>query len=244
MDQSAAADNMDGFKDFSEEPGKVLSNAEDFGNVSETKDKAEYHTVTVRQAARMLEDAGVPRTEHSITNWCGPNRQGISRLDCYFDPNEKKYFITQQSIDRVAEEELAKGKSVEDLPNASEDFRNLRNHSETQNGGPDNLGEASVGENRIKELELKLRDAEITNRAKDMHIQRQIEERNWFFEKLNEASHQLGVLETKLLQLEGPRQERATQVSEEDAAGVKENTGMEMGEENTEDSQQTNIAKE
>ena len=46
----------------------------------------------------------------------------MSRLDYYFEPYEKKYFITQQSIDKVAKEELAKGKSVEDVPNASEDF--------------------------------------------------------------------------------------------------------------------------
>ena len=222
MDQSPGGDNLEGIEDFSEELGKV----------PQPRDKSEYHTITVRQAARMLEDAGVPRTERSITNWCSPNRQGISRLDCYLEPNEKRFFITRQSIDRVAEEELAKGKSVEDVPNASEDFRKVPKVSETLNGGPHNLEEVSVGEDRMKELELKLRDAEITNRAKDMHIDRQNEERNWFFEKLNEASRQIGVLETKLLQLEGPKQKQASQDNGEIHAEVKEPRVIESEERN------------
>ena len=65
-----------------------------------------------------------------------------------------------------------------------------------------------------------MKDAEITNRAKDMHIQRQNEEREMFFERLNEASHQIGVLETKLLQLEGPRQDQADQDDSEIGAEV------------------------
>ena len=116
---------FDDIEDVSEEPGKVLNGTEDFGNLPKTKDKSEYHTITVRQAARMLEEAGVPRTERSITNWCGPNRQGISRLDCYLEPNEKRYFITPQSIDRVPKEELAKGNSVEGVPNPSETLHGL-----------------------------------------------------------------------------------------------------------------------
>ena len=63
------------------------------------------------------------------------------------------------------------------------------------------MEEVSAGENRMKELELKIRDAEIASRAKDMHLDRQNEERNWFFEKLNEASYKIGGLETRLLQL-------------------------------------------
>lgn len=110
---------------------------------------------------------------------------------------------------------MAKGKSVEDVPNASEDSRKVPKVSETLNGGLDNLEKAGAGENRIKELELKLRDAEIASRAKDMHIDRQNEERSWFFEKLNEASYKIGGLETRLLQLEGPRQERPAEDGDE-----------------------------
>ena len=73
--------------------------------------------------------------------------------------------------------------------------------------------EESGGENRIKELELKLKDAEITNRAKDMHIQRQNEEREMFFERLNEASHQIGVLEPSFCNLKAPDKTRPTRMT-------------------------------
>jgi hypothetical protein len=58
-------------------------------------------TITVREAARIFEDAGVPRTERAITNWCNRNARGITRLDCCYNEAERKYFIAPNSIDRV-----------------------------------------------------------------------------------------------------------------------------------------------
>jgi hypothetical protein len=85
----------------------VLQDSESFGTLPQ-KEKTEKHTLTVRQATRLFENAGVARTDRSIVNWCNANKHGISRLDCYFEPNERKYFITKESIDRAIEEELAK----------------------------------------------------------------------------------------------------------------------------------------
>ena len=147
-------------------------------------------------------------------------------------------------IDRVAKEELAKGKSVEDFPQHAESVGTVPKVSEPPHGGPNNFEEESGGENRIKELELKLRDSEITNRAKDMHIKRQNEERELFFEQLIEASRQIGALETKLLQLEGPKQERPALDGEEDVVGTKENTVSEAGAEDAEGSQHVDTSKE
>ncbi len=136
MDQGHGEGDMETIEDVSEESGKLPHDSESSGNILGSKDKSEYHTITVREAARVLENAGIPRTERSIINWCNPNQQGISRLDCYFEPNEKKYFITPLSVDRVAQEELAKGRqSAEGLPNASEDFGNVPKVSETLNRG-------------------------------------------------------------------------------------------------------------
>jgi hypothetical protein len=56
----------------------------------------------------MFEAAGMARTERSIINWCQPNRQGISRLDSYYDPNERRYYITPQSVETAIQEEKAK----------------------------------------------------------------------------------------------------------------------------------------
>jgi hypothetical protein len=56
----------------------------------------------------MFEAAGVARTERSIINWCQPNKMGVPRLENYFDPNERKYFISPNSVDQVIQEEIAK----------------------------------------------------------------------------------------------------------------------------------------
>jgi hypothetical protein len=65
------------------------------------------HARRARSGA-VFEQAGVARTEGSIINWCHPNRQGISRLDAYFDENERRYLITPQTVQFAIGEEQAK----------------------------------------------------------------------------------------------------------------------------------------
>ena len=86
----------------------VPNDSERFRNMPHVSERKENHTLTVREAARTFETAGVARTERSITNWCQPNRTGVARLDAYFDPNERKYFITPQSVELAIAEEIAK----------------------------------------------------------------------------------------------------------------------------------------
>ena len=69
----------------------------------------------------MFETAGVARTERSIINWCQPNRQGIARLDSYYDPNERKYYITPQSVETAIQEEIQRTKKTSEVP-PSESF--------------------------------------------------------------------------------------------------------------------------
>src|ERR1043166_7197295 len=77
------------------EPFRTVPNSsESFRNVRKISERKENHILTVREVARMFEAAGVARTERSIVNWCRPNKLGMPRLDAYFDPNERKYYIT------------------------------------------------------------------------------------------------------------------------------------------------------
>lgn len=92
--------------------GALPNIADDFGTVQYGSARTENHTLTVRQAARMFEAAGVGRTERSITNWCQPNKTGVARLDCYFDPNERKYYLTPESVELAIAEEKAKAMRV------------------------------------------------------------------------------------------------------------------------------------
>jgi hypothetical protein len=185
--------------------GSIPNASESFGTAQHTKERAENHTLTVREAARIFEDTGVARTERSIVNWCGPNKHGISRLDCYFEPNEHRYFITPESVERVIAEERAKAKAAETALAGSEPFGNLPNdvHSsfgtrpdasesfgtvpqDTVDGRsratspPELAADADALQRQIEELEKELIDLRITNRAKDFFIEQLKEDRQHF----------------------------------------------------------------
>jgi len=174
----------------------VPNDAEEFGKVPQVAERKENHTLTVRESARIFEVAGVARTERSIINWCQPNRQGIARLDSYFDPNERKYYITPQSVEAVIQEEIQRvNKSSE--PSTSEPFGTPVAHVK-------HPGNTSVAdEKRLKELEREIFDLQIANRGKDYLIDQLKGERTSFFNELLSANRTVGQLETRLNQLDG-----------------------------------------
>ena len=171
--------------------------AEVVGKIPQHAERKENHTLTVRETARMFESAGVARTERSIINWCQPNRQGIARLDCYFDPNERKYYITPQSVEAVIQEEVQRASKSGDAT-ISEAFGSAVQHVKH----PGNI--AVVDERKLQELERQVMDLKITNRGKDYLIGELKQEREGFFGQLLESSRKVGELETKLLQLGPP----------------------------------------
>lgn len=200
----------------SEPFGTVPQASESFGSTHASTVKTENHTMTVREAARAFETAGVARTERSITNWCQFNRQGVSRLDCYYEENDHKYFITPQSVDRAVNEELSKARELGVLPNPSEPINEEKVEARERPVLPSQPEAVSQDtQAKLHELELKNRDLEIATRAKDMFIERLekdreafTEERQKLIDQLVLSSRQIGELETKLLQIEAPRQDR------------------------------------
>jgi hypothetical protein len=137
-------------------------------------------------------------------------RQGIARLEAYFDPNERRYFITPQSVEAAIAEEKAKAAktNAEPLPNVTEDsraaaqdsapFRTTPNPSAVPRRHSDSPDEA------LEELRMENRDLQITNRSKDLYIERMERERDSVMDKLVSASRQIGQLETKVFQLSQP----------------------------------------
>ena len=197
-------------------PFRTVPNvSESFRTVPQPSVRRENCTLTVREVARMFEAAGVARSERSITNWCQPNRQGIARLEAYFDPNERRYFITPQSVDAVIQEEKAKAAkaNAEPLPQPSEPFRTVPPDAESfrttlnasepaRDRHPDD-----ADDRELAELKKANTDLSITNRAKDYFIEQLKTEREHLTKQLVETSRQVGQLETKLLQIEGPEPE-------------------------------------
>lgn len=165
--------------------------AEVFGTVPQAAERKETHTLTVRETARMFETAGVARTERSIINWCQPNRQGIARLDSYYDPNERKYYITPQSVEAVIREEIQRAKKSSQ-PDDSEGFGSGVTHVKH----PPTAGGAAGPD--IEELQREVANLKLTNQVKDQFIQVLKTERFEFIERLQNASRTVGQLETKL----------------------------------------------
>src|ERR1035437_4527944 len=126
----------------------VPNDVEEFGRVPQVAERRENHTLTVRETARMFETAGVARTERSIINWCQPNRQGIARLDSYYDPNERKYYITPQSVETAIQQEIQRAKKIPEVP-VSESFGN---HMEAVKHSPATGTAKAVEERKVQEL--------------------------------------------------------------------------------------------
>jgi hypothetical protein len=179
----------------------VPNPTEEFGKVPQVAERRDNHTLTVRETARMFETAAVARTERSIINWCQPNRQGIARLDSYYDPNERKYYIKAQSVETVIQEEIQRSKKSNEPP-VSEAFGS---HAEPVKHRQ-KIATAKTGDERkIQELEREILDLKIANRGKDYLIDQLKGERTGFFEKLLSATRTVGQLETKLHHLDAPK---------------------------------------
>ena len=58
--------------------------------------RSDAHTLTTTEVAKLFENAALPRDKRSIERYC---EQG--KLDCFKDPDEMRYYITQTSADRL-----------------------------------------------------------------------------------------------------------------------------------------------
>lgn len=174
------------------------------------------HTLTVKDVLEELEQASVARTERSIINWLVKNKHGIARLDGYYDQEEHKWYITPQSVRRLIEEEQKKrgvpfGKPSEDERNSSEILRNgsekLRNTSEFV-PKQEETDPIEINKNkRINALERENYQLRVSNGASEHIIKHYEEVQAKMLDQIMGQSKQIGELETKLLQLEGPKQE-------------------------------------
>jgi hypothetical protein len=199
-------DLSEDFRSFpkdSEEFGKVPNVSEPFRTVRNDSEARQNHTLTVREVARLFESAGVGRTERSITNWCQPNKTGIARLDAYFDPNDRRYFITPESVEAAIQEELAREKSK--VADTAEPVDQV-------DGNPSrSTGAAARGGLETGALEQEIFDLQIMNKGKDYLIGELRKEREGFaverqryMEDLMKFNRRVGELETKLNQIDAP----------------------------------------
>ena len=175
--------------------------SEEFGKVPQAAERHENQILTVRETARLFEAAGVARTERSIINWCQLNRQGIARLDSYFDPNERKYYITPQSVEAVIQEEIQRSKKSGEATD-SEGFGSAVTHVK-HSSSHDNR--KTDGARKIEELERTVNDLKLSNQVKDLFIDLLKKERSQVFEKFLPDNQLIGQYETKIQLLDEPQ---------------------------------------
>lgn len=202
-DLSPSAESFRSVPHDAETFGMVPKSTEVFRSMPKTVERSENHTLTVREVARMFEAAGVARIERTIINWCQPGKFGVAKLDAFYDPNERRYFISPQSVELAIKEEQAKIRGRTD-PTAP-----LPKSSELVHGTP--VDEDTRDQKGSARLKQELIDLKITNYAKDQIIDQLrkeredfAEERKDYIEKLITSNRHIGELETKLLQLQGP----------------------------------------
>jgi len=174
-------------------------------------ERQEEHTLTSREALKLFEQSGLPRSQRSIERYCRGEK-----LDCFLDPDEERYYITRESADRLIgqlKEIMARHRQTEFVaagPTTSD-------HVRPGQTPPDSQQEATYAE-KLKELEDKVFNLEVDKRAKDqfvIHLKDQIKaDRDEFTKKLVFYSRKVGELETKLLQLDAPKHDPPRRMDE------------------------------
>lgn len=210
------------------EPFRTVRNdSESFRNIPNASERNENHTLTVREVARMFETAGVARTERSIVKWCRRVGNEVPRLDSYFDPNERKYFITPQSVELAIAEEQAKAARVNTPTAPGESIPHDSEQRDSHGGkGPE------ADSDRVEALEKEVLDLKILNKGKDFFIDRLnaerqsfTEERKEFIAQLVNVNRRMGELETRL-QLAGPNKARKLEVRPDASVSEMETTRL------------------
>jgi len=128
--------------------------------------------------------------------------------DSFFDENEGRYYITQQSVNRAVEEERARHTASSNQQPPEKELPHDAKASYPQPAEASHRRYAESSE-QMKELERQNRDLEIATRAKDYYLEQLQKERAQHVEQLVGMSRYVGELETQLLGLGGaPRGDR------------------------------------
>jgi hypothetical protein len=184
--------------------------------------RSEHHTVTSREVMKLFELANLPRSQRSIERYC---KEG--KLDCFVDPDEQRYYVTQASVDLlIGQLKEIQARHHQEIivepfrtgPTSTDDVRQRATSPEIPHK------ETGTYEVRIKELEDKVFHLSVEKEAKDQVVtmlRDQIKEDRAQYttliqestEKLAKYSRQVGQLETRLLQLEGPKHDAVRDAS-------------------------------
>lgn len=194
--------------------GPTMSDNDGQAPTVSAQQKRSDHTLTSRDATRLLEQLGVMRTQRSIERYCKSGH-----LDCYYDGDLGQYFITPASVERLAVylKEIARREEAPRVaePTPHDDHVGVRRDATHQRATDADDVDLRQLQAHIKELELANRDLEIASRVKDELLRRTEQDRQQLIDqqghliaRIEERAHQVGGLEQKLHALEAPRRQQ------------------------------------
>jgi len=162
--------------------------------------------VTVQQASRLFDDAGVPRSERSIQRYC---KRG--HLDCYLFDREQDviYLIDPESLERRVEElkqlsEISMSQGVATGRVTARHGASERDVSRQGNEGEEGLEDVEQLQKKILVLTDKLSLKDVENRVKDKLLLTLNEQRREDMNKIAELGQNIGEWKTKYLALSAP----------------------------------------
>jgi len=157
------------------------------------------HTLSAEETSVIFADAGVPRSVRTVQRYC---KKG--HLDCITIDTEisEKYLIDRNSVERRIKELQQLDRilrSTGDATSREETRHDAAEHATSRHDGSEN----STG--KIMELEQANLQLTIDRAAKEQVINQLVTERKEHVAQMTEQGRQIGILETRLKQIEAPR---------------------------------------
>jgi hypothetical protein len=171
------------------------------------------HTVTIKQAARLFAEYGVPRSPRSVQRFCELNHLDSIRVQ---GNKTERYFIDPLSVKRYAEElkQLDKISQLgSDVTRHDATQRDMSRHdaptpvvTSVSEPAAETDPEQDQLRDRVDTLEKENVQLRIDLGARVFFINQITSERREFIEMISNQSREIGRLETKVLQLGAPQE--------------------------------------
>ncbi len=157
------------------------------------------HTLSAEETSVIFAEADVPRSVRTVQRYC---KNG--HLDCITIDTEisEKYLIDRNSVERRIKElqQLDRVlRSTGDATSREETRHDAAGHATPRHDGSENTTR------KIAELEQENFQLTIVRAAKEQVINHLVKERKDHVAQLTEQGRQIGILETRLKQIEAPR---------------------------------------
>ncbi len=167
-------------------------------NDAAERDKAR-HTLSAEETSVLFAEAGVPRSVRTVQRYCKKGHLACITVDTEIS---EKYLIDRNSVERRIKELQQVDRILRSTVNTTRHDETRHDAAErdtSRHDGPEDAAE------KIAELEEKNFQLTIDRAAKEQVINHFVKERKEHVAKLTEQGRQIGILETRLKQIEAPR---------------------------------------